>query len=160
MDSAPLSEQLEPYSQALFDAVMGQVSSWIIRRMHDVTATASEDVKKQVHVRSSAIATATENFVAHELQQLLAEDVDAQRTNPLQILRDSTRFATHALRELDVPEVQRDEFERKAQPGDVYALGPMTWRDLSDDVHEAGISWGAWKAASILQRRRAEGKIS
>jgi hypothetical protein len=26
-------------------------------------------------------------------------------------------------------------------------------------VHEAGITWGAWKAATVLTRRRAEGKV-
>jgi hypothetical protein len=30
---------------------------------------------------------------------------------------------------------------------------------MGDDVHEAGISWGAWKAATVLTRRRAEGKV-
>lgn len=160
MDSPHATDELEPYPQALFDAVMGEVSSWIIRRMHDVAVAADGDVKRDVDARSAQIAVATKNFVAHELRQLLAQDVDAQRNNPLQILRNSTCFATQALRDLGVPEVQRDEFERAAQPEDVYALGPMTWRDLSEEVHEAGITWGAWKAASILQRRRAEGKIS
>ena len=44
-------------------------------------------------------------------------------------------------------------------PDDVYAIGPLAWIDMGDDVHEAGISWGAWKAATVLTRRRAEGKV-
>jgi hypothetical protein len=44
-------------------------------------------------------------------------------------------------------------------PHDHYAVGPLTWKDLSEDVHDAGITWGAWKAATVLTRRRAEGKI-
>jgi len=35
----------------------------------------------------------------------------------------------------------------------------LTWRDLGEEVHDAGISWGAWKAATILTRRRADGSI-
>jgi hypothetical protein len=45
-------------------------------------------------------------------------------------------------------------------PDDMFALGPLTWRDLGDDVHDAGIEWGAWKAAMIISRRRDEGKLS
>ena len=44
-------------------------------------------------------------------------------------------------------------------PDDVYAIGPLAWSDLGEEVHEAGITWGAWKAATVLVRRRAEGKV-
>ena len=57
---------------------------------------------------------------------------------------------------LGVPEPQRDEFERSAMPDDTYALGPVAWIDLGQEVHDAGIEWGAWKAAVIISRRRQE----
>jgi hypothetical protein len=73
-------------------------------------------------------------------------------------LRRSTSFATAVLQEAQIPPVHRDEFDKSALPDDVYAIGPLTWRDLSEEVHEVGITWGAWKAATVIQRRRAEGK--
>lgn len=54
---------------------------------------------------------------------------------------------------------RRDEYEVRAMPHDVFSIGPLTWRDLGEEVHDAGISWGAWKAATILTRRRADGSI-
>jgi hypothetical protein len=93
------------------------------------------------------------------LAALLATDIDAQRTNPLAVLRSAVRYPTDVLREVGVPEVVRDAFAERSFPDDPYDLTPATWRDLSDEVHEAGIIWGAWKAQRFLQRRRAEGKL-
>jgi len=69
-------------------------------------------------------------------------------------------MATALLIEAGIPPVRRDEFEVRSMPDDMFALGPLTWRDLGDDVHDAGIEWGAWKAAMIISRRRDEGKLS
>jgi hypothetical protein len=95
-----------------------------------------------------------------DLLSLLSTDVDLQRFNPLQVIREANVFANRALDTARVPVPHRDEFDAQVMPHDTYAFGPLTWRDLSDDVHDAGISWGAWKAATVLTRRRAEGKIS
>ncbi|MEI8285987.1 MAG: hypothetical protein WCG15_01670, partial [Actinomycetes bacterium] len=83
-----------------------------------------------------------------------------QRSNPLQVLRLSTVAANELLKNTAVQTPTRDEFEVSAMPHDEYAIGPLTWLDLGESVHEAGITWGAWKAATVLTRRRAEGKIS
>jgi hypothetical protein len=102
--------------------------------------------------------------VEHEIEralfQLLATDVDEQRQNPLHVLRSCVGPATELMQRYSVPMPMRDEFETRSMPHDVYAIGPLTWKDLGEEVHEAGITWGAWKAAAILTRRRAEGKIS
>ncbi len=98
-------------------------------------------------------------LLTEQLSRLLATDVDEQRRNPLQVIRESTAPMNDVLRSFGVPEPHRDEFERRSMPTDVYAIGPLTWRDLGDDVHDAGIEWGAWKAATVLTRRRAEGKL-
>lgn len=94
------------------------------------------------------------------LSLLLASDVDDQRANPLQVIREVTARAGCVLDDLGVPAPMRDEVEERAMPGDRHGLGPLAWRDLGDDVHEAGIVWGAWKAATVLARRRAEGKLN
>jgi hypothetical protein len=153
-------EHLEPYPQALFDAVCEAVPLWISRRINDILHNASEASRHNVLSLLDDIVLRTHEYVRRELHHMLAQDVDEQRNNPLHILRLSTQFATHALKSEGIPEAVRDEFDSAALPDDIYAIGPLTWKDLSDDVHEAGITWGAWKAATVLQRRRAEGKIS
>lgn len=146
------STELSSYSQELLDAVLRALPSWITTRATALAPSSSIDLEKVVQE--------TLSYVREHLEDLLRTDVDEQRENPLHVLRQSSRFVTAALHEAGVPAVQRDEFDRQSMPDDIYAIGPLTWRDLSDDVHEAGITWGAWKAATVLTRRRAEGKLS
>ena len=158
MESGVDTPQLGPYSQALFDAVVTAVPVWITRRVHEIVQLASSGDKDAVMNEVAQVAHETQHVVSEQLMELLSQDVDAQRSNPLHILRRSTSVATAVLRSAHIPPVHRDEFDTSALPDDVYAIGPHTWRDLSEEVHEAGITWGAWKAATVIQRRRAEGK--
>lgn len=144
--------ELNPYSQSLLDAVLEAIPSWLMRKISEVAP--------RIDIDTNSIIDSTVNDVREKFVQLLALDVDDQRINPLHILRQSTRFVTTALIENGVPPVARDEFDQQSMPNDVYSFGPLTWRDLSENVHDAGITWGAWKAASVLTRRRTEGKLS
>jgi hypothetical protein len=53
-----------------------------------------------------------------------------------------------------VPPVERDAHARRLFPDDVYDLGPAAFADLSAEVHQTGVVWGAAKAHVILRRRR------
>ncbi|MSO59539.1 MAG: hypothetical protein EXQ63_04360 [Ilumatobacteraceae bacterium] len=157
--SAPDFE-LSEYSQRLFDACVIAVPGWITSRMQHACLMAGGVVPEIVTTKVVDIARATQAQVQVDLMVLLSTDVDAQRTNPLHVLRGSTSMATALLVEAGIPMARRDEFEIRAMPDDMYAFGPLTWRDLGDDVHDAGIEWGAWKAAMVIGRRRDEGKLS
>ena len=152
--------QLSEYSQTLFDTCVVAVPEWITNRIQNVCLMSGGVVPEIVTTKVAGVAHATKAQVQIDLMALLSVDVDAQRTNPLQVLRGSTLMATALLIEAGIPPAQRDEFEVRSMPDDMFALGPLTWRDLGDDVHDAGIEWGAWKAAMIISRRRAEGKLS
>ena len=152
--------ELSEYSQRLFDACVVAVPEWITNRIHNVCLMSSGIIPEIVTTKVAGVAQATQAQVQIDLKALLSVDVDAQRTNPLQVLRGSTLMATALLIEAGIPPAQRDEFEVRSMPDDMFALGPLTWRDLGDDVHDAGIEWGAWKAAMIISRRREEGKLS
>ena len=93
------------------------------------------------------------------LRATLLVDVDEQRVNPLQTLREAVRFPTEVLREAGVPVKVRDEYDEKINPEDVYGIGPAHWNDIDESLTEPGIVWGAAKASTVLQRRRAEGKL-
>lgn len=108
--------------------------------------------------RARQMAAATTPTVIADLETLLRTDVDDQRVNPLSLLRSAGRHPTELLRSAEVPPVPRDGFVAERFPDDVYDLGPASWSDVHPDLHEAGIVWGAWKASTVLQRRRAEGR--
>jgi hypothetical protein len=57
-----------------------------------------------------------------------------------------------------VPPIRRSEFDRETFPDDVYGLSPATWSDIDESVHDPGLFWGAWKAKTVLDRRRDEGR--
>jgi hypothetical protein len=152
MENSDVNEELSPYASELLNAVLLSIPRWLTSRLSLVAPGVVID-------REAIIASTTE-FVREKLSELLRIDVDDQRANPLHILRQSTIFATTALSEAGIEPAHRDDFDRQSMPNDIYALGPLTWRDLSEDVHDAGITWGAWKAATVLIRRRAEGKLS
>lgn len=151
MENDDATTGLDPYSEALFHAVLGAVPQWMAGRLAHIAPG--------VVLPVDDIVASTMTRVRDDLLKLLLTDVDHQRDNPLHVLRACTAAATAALEIAGVAHPHRDEFETRAMPNDVYSIGPLTWRDLSDDVHETGITWGAWKAATILTRRRDEGKV-
>ena len=143
---------MEAAPAALLEAVSVSVAPWI--RAHLVRLAADRMMNDEIEALVSQVAARA----IDDLGALLSTDVDAQRANPLHVLRSAAGVATAALRSAGVPPAPRDAVETEAMPDDDYAIGPLTWRDLSEDVHEAGITWGAWKAATIISRRRAEGR--
>ena len=98
--------------------------------------------------------------VLAQLDALLRTDVDAQQTNPLSVLRAAVRFPTEVLARHGVRPEARDSFAVRAFPDDVYGLSPATWADVDESLAEPGLVWGAWKAMTVLQRRRAEGRLA
>ena len=156
MSTTPATDRLEGYPLALHAAVDAVFEGWYRGR---ITAIASASGAVLDVTDAARVSAEAARWVRNELAAFLAVDVDEQRTNPLHLLRSASRFATELLDVAGAARPPRDEFETRAMPDDVYAVGPLAWVDLGDEVHEAGISWGAWKAATVLTRRRAEGKI-
>lgn len=147
---------MDEYSAALLAAVDVAVAPWIERSVCGLVSAyrgscgdATKDAARQAGERARA-------DVHRQLNELLATDVDAQRANPLDILRRSVRHATDVLRQEEVPEVVRDEFAERTFPDDVYGLVPAKWSDIDPALHEPGMAWGAWKAHQHLSRRRQQ----
>lgn len=142
----------------LAEEVGAVYASWLESRVVDLCRAAGRPLTPEARERLADEVRATADEVLGHLSRLLAADVDAQRENPLHVLRRGSRRIAVFLADVSVPAPSRDEFEERAMPDDVYGIGPLAWRDLGERVHEAGIEWGAWKAALVLTRRREEGK--
>jgi hypothetical protein len=158
MDDSIAAVEPDPADE-LLAAVRRALPGWVRAQVDRLMTAWSGAVPADVRAAAAQQGRRAQEEIGAELAALLATDVDAQRTNPLAILRGAVRYPTSVLREAGVPEVVRDEFAERTFPDDVYDLSPATWRDLGDDVHDAGIVWGAWKARTVLLRRRAEGRL-
>ena len=159
MENHANASALEPYPDDLYQAVISAVPAWITQQVSEIASLSINETSKEF---TSALADVTEQTlhdVSRDLLALLSTDVDAQQSNPLHVLRASTSSATQLLQTFGATPAHRDEYEVRAMPNDLFSIGPLTWRDLGEEVHDAGISWGAWKAATILTRRRADGSI-
>ena len=150
---------MDEYSAALIDAVERAVPGWVERCVRAV-ATAQRISLDGADARVREAAEATRVEVVGRLRVLLDTDVDEQRSNPLDVLRRSVHHATAVLRELGAEPVRRDEFAERVFPDDVYGLSPAAFADVDEALTEPGIIWGAWKAKTVLSRRRAEGRLT
>ncbi len=148
---------IESIAAALQRAAVEAVPGWVQRSVREVAARQGLDIAPHENVLADAADRAS-SFVDTRLGELLATDVDQQRSTPLSVFRDAARFPVEVLHQLGAHEVQRVDVERWASPNDPFAVTPASLIDVGEAVHEAGIMWGAAKAAVHLARRREEGQ--
>ena len=142
------------YGAALADAVDEVIADWVVRCVVGRCTDAGVPVTDAVRTQAAAAGEACRDPVVPELRNLLALDLDVQQGTPLGVLRDATRFPTRVLAELGVPHVQRDAFDERADPDDVYALAPAAFADVDESLTGPGIAWGAAKAHVHMARHR------
>jgi hypothetical protein len=146
---------VDDYSARLLQSVTEVARTWASRLVDDrlrengLLGLVSEES------RLSAVAE-TERLAVDGLRELLELDAEQQRTNPLAVLRVATAPLGRFLASVGASPVERDEFDQRSFPDDVYGLAPATWADIDTALLEPGIEWGAWKAATIIGRRRTE----
>lgn len=92
------------------------------------------------------------------LRDLLSAPIDAQRSTPLTVVRTAVAFPTSVLARAGVAAVDRDPFDARAFPDDVYGIAPATWADLGDEVAEAGMRWSVNKAFLHRRLHRDDGR--
>lgn len=102
--------------------------------------------------RVAATTQAVIVSVTERLDRLVSADIDEPHSGPLECIRQSLGPLTALLTELEAEPPERDPFDVRVRPDDLYSLGPMSFADLSPEVHDAGIEWGAAKA--FLHRQR------
>jgi hypothetical protein len=145
---------VDPIARALYDEVAAALPLWVARCVREVAAAQAILLDDAAALAVERAGRAAADDVLPRLARLLETDVDEQRASPLQVVRRAVVHPTAVLRALGARPAARDEFERRAFPDDDYRLSPATWVDLGPGVHEAGIVWGAWKAKTVLDRRR------
>lgn len=146
-------------SEALADAVEAVVPGWIELLVVERMRQWSGHVGPETVAAAMTAGEAARTELVPRLHTLLSTDLDEQRSNPLALLRDSTRHAHAVLAELGMPSMPRDQFSQRSFPEDAYDLVPATWADIDPSLHELGITWGAAKAYVHKARRREQGTV-
>lgn len=146
---------MDPYSTRLLESCQRVIEPWLTASFDRVVVAQSLSDVVDADLRRVAVERATTRAL-EDLNSLFAVDVVAQRTNPLDILRRATSPVTDELRRLGASPIERDEFHVRSFPSDVFGLCPATWADVDESLVEPGLEWGAFKAASVIQRRREE----
>jgi hypothetical protein len=156
--------QLPEAAAELLDTAAAVVRPWLTslvqRHVGANTKTSdlgTSDLGESDHTECDQLIETVAAQLLLDLEKLLATDVDAQSTNPLALFRSSTAPITEWLQRRHVSPRHRDPFAVDAFPDDVYGLFPARWDDIDPSLQSPGITWGAWKAMTILQRRRHEG---
>lgn len=140
------AQQYAAHAEALRRAVLDAVPAWIDRVLEPFA------VPSDAADRETAAAE-TVAGIDERLAVLAASDPDVAMSGPLELIRQSTVPLQRWLADRGASAPTRDPWDVRSSPDDVYALGPMTFRDLSEEVHVAGITWGAAKAHIHLRRR-------
>lgn len=146
---------MDQYSLHLLEVCESVVEPWLERCFDGVVVRQNLAPMVDAERRSASIGDATSRVLA-DLRSLLEVDPTAQKTNPLALLRDATTPVTDELRRIGAVPIDRDEFHERSFPSDVYGLCPATWADIHESLVEPGLEWGAFKAASVISRRRSE----
>lgn len=146
---------MDDYSDRLLRNVTAVVVPWATRLVDERLASDGLIDGVSREARRSSVAEA-ERLAVDGLTELLTLDAEQQRTNPLTVLRSATVPLSRFLASVGATPIARDEFDRRSFPDDVFGLAPATWADIDPSLVEPGLEWGAWKAATIISRRRTE----
>jgi hypothetical protein len=152
------AEALRRYAAGLADGVEAAIPGWVVTSVERILVAYRGRVSPAEHEAAVAAGVAAAADVAPRVRELLATDIDEQRTSPLALARTAVRYPTEVLVEAGVPPVERDPFVERQFPEDRYDLAPATFGDIDPSLHEPGLTWGAAKAHVHLARRRREGR--
>lgn len=148
---------LQHHAEVLAAGVEAAIEGWTVRCVESRLRAWSGSADEAVLAAARAAGVDARREVGARVADLLRADIDDQRVPPLSMLRSAVAYPARVLAEAGVPPIERDEFDERAFPDDVYGLSPATFADVDPSLHEPGLAWGAAKAFVHLRRRRAEG---
>ena len=151
------SDELPEPARLLLDSARSVAPGWLHRTTVAAAGRAGIELAADDRELTAVVDSAVSQLLA-DLADLVGTDVDDQRTNPLSLFRRAVTGPTEFLLRIGARPPAPDRFAADHFPDDVFGLGPASWADVDAALHEPGITWGAWKAMTVLRRRREEGR--
>lgn len=142
---------MEPHATALADAIVAALPGWVER---SVARRMGGDLDPEVQAAAGDAGRRAAIEVGDAVRHLLALDIDDQRSTPLTLLRSAVRYPTEVLETAGVATVERDPFQARLLPDDLYDLSPASFTDVDPALTEPGLMWGAAKALAHRRRHR------
>ena len=149
-DGSSGDEQLAAYAEALIEGLAEYVPRWVEHLLS--THLGAEEGSRAARRHAPDVDGTMETVAA-----LLRSDIDDQHANPLAVIRTLIGPITQTLADAGVEPPHRDPDAVRIFPGDHFDLVPATFGDVHENLHTAGLTWGAAKAHVHLRRRRNEG---
>lgn len=147
-------DRLADISSELLVAVESAIGPWVERCIRRTCVAADVAVDERVQALAADAARRCRSEVVAQLEELLATDIDDQRRTPLQVVRAGVRHPTAVLAELGIAPLERDDFDRRSFPDDLYELTPAGFGDVDPSLVGPAIAWGAAKTHIHLARHR------
>lgn len=144
---------LRSIAAELLAGIDASLDRWIERGLNERSAGQRGGLDAEV---IGDVVAKTRAIVMGDVERVLTADVDAGAGNPLAVLRDGVGPMTDALQAAGCEPATRDPFHQQAFPNDPYGLGPASFADVDEQLHELGLRWGAARAHIHLRRRREQ----
>jgi hypothetical protein len=147
-------DQLRAYAHELAAGVDRALPGWVTGAVERIMTAWAGSVPDNVRAEAAGAAARARTEVGTAVRDLLETDIDSQTTTPLALVRGAVCYPTEVLRAAGVPPLERDPFDERAFPEDIYGLTPASFADLDPQLAEAGLAWGAAKAFVHKRRHR------
>ena len=156
-DFADAARRLTDAGDAIVAGVERTLPDWVEQRVAFIANAwdrLDPATRAGLDARAAAAGRVAAERVASELRSFFATPVEEQRTTPLEIVRSATRDVTALLGDVGIPPVERDAFDERAFPDDLYGVTPASLSDLGDEsLGPWQLAWGLAKAR-VLQETR------
>src|SRR4051812_6804409 len=120
-------------AQAIVDGVERLSADWVVgavTKIVDAWGRLDGSARAAAIDEARAAGNRAATRVGAELRQLFGQDPSVQRATPLEIVRSLRREPTEVLAAAGVPEVERDRYDVRAFPDDIYGIVPKAITDL------------------------------
>ena len=149
MDAAAARARLDEASAAIVAGVEQVLPRWVKSRVAfiaDAWGRLDPDARADLDARARRAGVEATARVVSELRVLFAVDAATQRSTPLEVVRSATGEVTALLAGVGIPPVERDPFDERAFPDDVYGVTPSSLADLGEpDLGPLQLAWGLAK---------------
>lgn len=149
MDADAARARLDEASAAIVAGVARVLPGWVESRVAfvaDAWGRLDDAARDGLAARARVAGEAATARVVGELQALFARPAAEQNSTPLEVVRHATAEVTALLAGVGIPPVERDAFDERAFPDDVYGVTPSSLADLGDpDLGPLQLAWGLAK---------------